>query len=1135
MSTPTGKALAKTGLTLGLGAAFGAPGYIIGGVLGTVLFPPEAPEPPDPYSELNLNTSSERVPVPLTYGVAKSKGNFMFKGTLRSKAVKSGGKGTGGEVTTGYKYWTDAAIGICKGIVDVTRMWKNDNIFVHENSAAVTVHRGTPEQTIDPDWDALADNVVPLKNLAYTFYNNFYLGKDNNSFPTISHETHRFPWTTTMEEVSPYVYNRVNENDYGGVIKKDKYDETIVANHQEVKVFDNDWQLKRTIDISALNITDNGPGAQQEWDMCISYLNGTTYLNFFVIHTGTTKQAIDVYRFAKGITEVRIDDPSVVRPNTTKRRLVDDEFINDLFADSNSQYIMLAYRGGTSPYWIQKLAVGNPFVSVARYDVTLAHGSMASPDAWTINEDFCFWMNPNNILTIFDFNGVMKDYKTSAFNGWGNSMRIEALYGGPHVIAVAFGVPTVGTSPYRDWLSFVTYDRLTALFETSAVDYLELNADWWDGDESPFREGQMTNISLEEGPDGTILISGKNYFSGDSATLQLIVDANPANIIYDLFQQARGFDITRVNTDALELVGKRAFDNRIGMSFSLIAKKNVGAVVRDVLGHLQGQVFRDNTGKFSFYMPSEDDVPVATVTLADVAAIQNGGAPDMAIIQTTNKDIGLCPNWFNVSYINRLNGYKQDATWQLNDMLAIDQDAEAVEEDLQYQMFSNPAVIAKLAWKGWKIGRLQNQMHEILLNGRWLWLQIGDVITLNIPEEDLVNRRVRIFSIDDPALDTGAAVKLTFQMDDDYLTSFEEIAYEPSLADDVSVGPPLEVQPIIWEEDARYNNDTYRIGITAIRQNSDTAWCDMYISLDAPDDFVFIGRMSQFANVGDLVNLIDDNDRTIVVNTDRYEGSTFVTYTRTNQRNNLSYCLIGTLTDNLGLNELEFMTYRESEVSGSDLVLKNCVRGKDYTLGKDHDPADGVLVLHVGMSYDTIGEEEGLNSMMVGKKVYMKLVPGNVRGETLSLDQVDYFEYEIQGYTRKATHTDRLEINDSVRGGLGRRTKTTDLDVEVVWEYTNRNDGMGKATLDAWEWHGWQPGDVDDYDVIVYQSDGVTVQAEHLGIGLVDNYTYTDAINAADFGGVASNDFWLGIRPVVTGRGPGRGVFDIRKQRVIRV
>jgi hypothetical protein len=116
--------------------------------------------------------------------------------------------------------------------------------------------------------------------------------------------------------------------------------------------------------------------------------------------------------------------------------------------------------------------------------------------------------------------------------------------------------------------------------------------------------------------------------------------------------------------------------------------------------------------------------------------------------------------------------------------------------------------------------------------------------------------------------------------------------------------------------------------------------------------------------------------------------------------------------------------------------------------------------------------------------------------------------------------------------GLGSIVKTTDSDVKVIWEKTNRLSGMKSATASEWVWHGFIEGDVNDYDVYIFQSDGETLQASHLGIGLVTEYTYTNSQNSTDFGGSPSDHFWIGIVPVVYGVGH---VEDMEKQEVIRI
>jgi hypothetical protein len=228
------------------------------------------------------------------------------------------------------------------------------------------------------------------------------------------------------------------------------------------------------------------------------------------------------------------------------------------------------------------------------------------------------------------------------------------------------------------------------------------------------------------------------------------------------------------------------------------------------------------------------------------------------------------------------------------------------------------------------------------------------------------------------------------------------------------------------------------------------------------------------------------------------------------------------------MDELEFMTYREAEISGSDLILKHCVRGKDYTHIKTHDADD--FILHVGSPNDYFRYQPPPNYR--GKKIYIKCIPGNAEGDIpLGLADVTGYEYTIQGYGAKATHTAMLEIEQGGIG-LGNIVRTTDSDVKVIWEKTNRLSGMKAQTLGEWEWHGFVEGDVDDYDIIIFQSDGVTIQASHLGIGLVTSYTYTNTQNSTDFGGSPSDHFWIGVRPVIRGVGY---VPDMEKQEVIRI
>ena len=1114
----------RLGLTFGLGAWLGAPGYIAGGVLGSVLFPPEAPEAPDPYTAMNLNTAEEGAPVALHYGVNKAKGNWIYKGEIRSRKVEEGGKG-GQKTVTGYKYWTWAALGLGKGIVDVTRTWKNDDIYLADGNATMVLYRGTADQIRDPDWDVRAEDVVPLKRTAYWYLNNFYLGEDNNTMPTISSEIHRHPWDTVMGDLPPYVLNKVSEQTIGGAkVMRDKYDDILVFDQTSMRVYNSDWELQRTLDMTPIGL----PSFQGSWDVVLTYSkSGRTDINLIWGNDGT--DVLELYRFGKTTKNLNNEKTTLVRGTYRKYNVyvpAGSSSFTAITADSNSQFIFIGeYNQIGAISRLHKVSLAGS-TTLATYDLTA--GSVGSPNSVAVNEDFVFWQKAGGGTYMISFTGTILDSVGGVGGGLLDTPNaICALYGAPCIVGVAIGV---NSTPDYDSISFVTYDRDTQQFITNSQTTLN-TAIFWDAGESPLWGTNSWEGNLQEGANGTLYYTGhdpsNNYYS-----MEMIVDANPGHIMYDLFKQAKGFDLTTVDTDELETVGTTCFDNRIGMSFSLVRKQNVGAVIRDILGHLQAHPYQTDEGKFGFFMPNPNDAVVDTITKDDVLAITNQGQAELSIISSSLKDIGLCPNRLNVTYENRLNQYKRDATFQLDDMLAQDLDGQIIEEKLNYQMFSNPAVISKMAWKAWKIGRFQNMLHTTVLNGRWLKIRHGEVYNLDFPDDELPMKRCRVFSIQDAPASTEAGITVTWMMDDEFLTSYEEIDYDASISGDTSVGPPEEVVPVVWEEDARYNNDIYTLGLSAIRTGNGTAYCDVFISLDAPDNFFYAKRLTQFANVGDLVTDVTTLDRNIKVNTDAYTESTFATYSRTNQRNNISYCLIGEASTSfdLALTNMEFFTYRQAVVSGSDLELRKVVRGKDYTRTKPHLVSDDTVVLNTGISYNKVE----IPSEWIGKTLYFKFIPYNLRGDGLEEDDVDTYEYTLQGWTRKATHTDRLQIEDSVRGELGTRTKTNDSDVKVIWEYTNRNSGMGEAALDTWEWQGWMAGDVDDYDVIIYQSDGVTVQAEHLGIGLIDEYTYTNIQNTTDFG-TPSDHFWIGIRPVVTGRGVGREGYEIMKQEVERI
>jgi hypothetical protein len=471
MPTETQKAVATTALTLGLGAAFGTAGYISGGILGSVLFPPASPKAPDPLTGVGMSVSREDAPVTHVCGVNKTTGNFIFQGALRSKKIKKGGKG-GKKKTVGHKYYTDFAQGISRGEVDVTRAWKDDDIYVYETDSAATMYRGTTTQGVDPDWDALVDRVSPLKRFAYVMYRNIYLGKNTADIWNMSYETHRFPYESSMD-TNPYVFNKVDEKAYGGTACKDKWNDTIVYNREDgnVKVYNSDGTLNKTIDISSLGGYSSVVTGNPAWDMTLTYVGGQTYINLvYVIDGSSIRQQIVVTRFKKSIGALRA--ATADRPaNYTTYSIVDNQWADDIHITSNSDFMFICRRIGGPSCYVHKFASGNPGVELAEYDVYSDMGSTTAKDITCDHNYFFILGQASNKIHMWNLTGTYK----------GNQIMtgvdsILAMYGGPHLIGYDYGS--------TEYLKFASYDPDTELFVSQSVPALDMDGYWTSGTSS---------------------------------------------------------------------------------------------------------------------------------------------------------------------------------------------------------------------------------------------------------------------------------------------------------------------------------------------------------------------------------------------------------------------------------------------------------------------------------------------------------------------------------------------------------------------------------------------------------------------------------------------------------------------------
>src|SRR5262245_61086346 len=110
-------AVARTGLTIAGAYFFGPVGALVGGLIGSYLFPVENNQQGPRLQEINVQRATIGAPIPIAYGTVKLAGNIIFHGGLIEEATteEAGGKGAPSSSITEFAYFVDLAIGICDG------------------------------------------------------------------------------------------------------------------------------------------------------------------------------------------------------------------------------------------------------------------------------------------------------------------------------------------------------------------------------------------------------------------------------------------------------------------------------------------------------------------------------------------------------------------------------------------------------------------------------------------------------------------------------------------------------------------------------------------------------------------------------------------------------------------------------------------------------------------------------------------------------------------------------------------------------------------------------------------------------------------------------------------------------------
>lgn len=239
-------AIFRSALTIGGAFFFGAPGAVIGGIIGDVLFPVTLPGQEGPrLNELNFQRSTVGAPIPICYGTTKLAGNVIFTGGLIEEVNREeqGGKGSSpSQTVTTYTYFVDVAIGICDGEdgrpskpQGIKRIWaygdciydaspqgydETDEAFAErlamttQTLEMMTIYPGDEDQLPSPLIESYkgAGAVPAYRGLYHVEFEHFPLAKFGNAIPNFLFEV--YTGTATEEDCSQFTAGHLEQWQY---------------------------------------------------------------------------------------------------------------------------------------------------------------------------------------------------------------------------------------------------------------------------------------------------------------------------------------------------------------------------------------------------------------------------------------------------------------------------------------------------------------------------------------------------------------------------------------------------------------------------------------------------------------------------------------------------------------------------------------------------------------------------------------------------------------------------------------------------------------------------------------------------------------------------------------------------------
>ncbi|MEO1563897.1 MAG: glycoside hydrolase/phage tail family protein [Pseudomonadota bacterium] len=192
-----GGAIGGTFLGISAAAIGQAVGATIGSVVDQTLFAPSLTVKTGRIETYRLQTASEGVPIPHSFGRMRVGAQLIWRDTfteLVNKSTQGGGKGGGGSVTTKeYTYTVNLALALGEGEVQrVGRIWA-DGEEIPADEITYSLYHGTDDQLPDDTIEAIegAGNVPAFRGTAYIVIKDLDVTQFGNRIPQFNVEVFR--------------------------------------------------------------------------------------------------------------------------------------------------------------------------------------------------------------------------------------------------------------------------------------------------------------------------------------------------------------------------------------------------------------------------------------------------------------------------------------------------------------------------------------------------------------------------------------------------------------------------------------------------------------------------------------------------------------------------------------------------------------------------------------------------------------------------------------------------------------------------------------------------------------------------------------------------------------------------------